>query len=73
MGIEFDLYGCVDVNGNEADQLLKWFKSQKVGSHGADLRSNFSKSLVDKNGNMIKRYEYDVMLKDIEGDISEQL
>lgn len=49
---QFDQFKKIDVNGDNADPLYKWLTSQK----GGPIKWNFTKFLIDKNGNIVKRY-----------------
>lgn len=55
-GVTFPLFAKVDVNGSEADPLFDWLKTQKGGLLGNDIKWNFSKFLVDKEGRVVGRY-----------------
>lgn len=56
-GVTFPLFAKVDVNGDKAHPLFEWLKSQKKGIFGtAAIKWNFSKFLVDANGDVVKRY-----------------
>ena len=50
--------GCmqVDVNGANAAPIYKYMKSVKGGLFGDSIKWNFSKFLVDKEGNVVDRY-----------------
>jgi glutathione peroxidase len=50
------LHCKVDVNGNNAAPLYKFLKSNKGGLFGDNIKWNFSKFLVDKEGKVIERY-----------------
>jgi glutathione peroxidase len=55
--VTFPLFAKVDVNGDHEHPLFKWLKSQKKGIFGtAAIKWNFSKFLVDANGDVVKRY-----------------
>ncbi|TAK17484.1 MAG: glutathione peroxidase [Acidobacteria bacterium] len=55
--VTFPLFAKVDVNGDNAHPLFTWLKSQKKGIFGtAAIKWNFSKFLVDANGDVVKRY-----------------
>ena len=49
---QFDQFKKIDVNGDNADPLYKWLTSEKGGS----IKWNFTKFLIDKDGNIVKRY-----------------
>ncbi len=56
-GVTFPLFAKVDVNGDNQHPLFAWLKSQKKGIFGtAAIKWNFSKFLIDSNGEVIKRY-----------------
>lgn len=46
----------VDVNGDTAAPVYKYLKSSKGGMFGDSIKWNFSKFLVDKEGNVVDRY-----------------
>ena len=55
--VTFPMYAKVDVNGNNAHPLYKWMKEEKAGFLGTEgIKWNFTKFLIDRNGNVIKRY-----------------
>jgi glutathione peroxidase len=55
--VTFPMYSKIEVNGANAHPLYKWLKSEKSGLLGLDgIKWNFTKFLVDKQGNVIKRY-----------------
>nr|AAL55674.1 glutathione peroxidase [Hevea brasiliensis] len=53
---EYPIFDKVDVNGNNAAPLYKFLKSSKGGIFGDNIKWNFSKFLVDKDGNVVDRY-----------------
>ncbi|KAK3434368.1 hypothetical protein EUGRSUZ_D01857 [Eucalyptus grandis] len=53
---EYPVFSKVDVNGANADPLYKHLKSSKGGFFGDGIKWNFSKFLVDKEGNVVNRY-----------------
>ncbi|KAI4372239.1 hypothetical protein MLD38_010493 [Melastoma candidum] len=53
---EYPVFSKVDVNGEKADPLYKFLKSKKGGLFGSSIKWNFSKFLVDKEGNVVDRY-----------------
>ena len=44
------------MNGDTAAPIYKYLKSSKGGVFGDGIKWNFSKFLVDKNGNVVDRY-----------------
>lgn len=55
--VTFPMFAKVDVNGAKAHPLFKWLKSEKAGLLGMEgIKWNFTKFLVDKEGQVVKRY-----------------
>jgi glutathione peroxidase len=56
-GVTFPLFSKVDVNGERADPLYRHLKNEKKGLLGTEaIKWNFTKFLVDRNGNVVGRY-----------------
>ncbi len=68
-GVTFTLFEKVDVNGESAHPLYKYLKSEAKGTLGNQIKWNFTKFLVDKQGNVIKRFAPTVNPRAIEADI----
>ncbi len=55
--VSFPLFAKIDVNGDNAHPLYKYLKTASPGILGTEgIKWNFTKFLVDKNGNVVKRY-----------------
>ncbi|MGB5485633.1 glutathione peroxidase [Parasphingorhabdus sp.] len=54
--VSFPLMEKIDVNGDDADPLWKYLKSEKSGLLGSRIKWNFTKFLVDREGNVVARY-----------------
>lgn len=52
----FQQFAKIEVNGEGADPLFTYLKSQKGGALTSDIKWNFTKFLVDKTGQVVKRY-----------------
>ena len=52
----FDQFSKIDVNGENADPLFKYLKKQKRGFLGGNIKWNFTKFLVDREGNVVDRF-----------------
>jgi glutathione peroxidase-family protein len=65
-----DLFSKIDVNGDNAHPIYKWLKSQQHGFLTDEIKWNFSKFLIDRNGRPVKRYAPTTEPKDIEDDIA---
>jgi glutathione peroxidase len=68
-GVTFPLYSKVEVNGSDAHPLFKWMRNEKKGTFGSKVRWNFTKFLIDPDGNVIKRYGSTTRPEDISADI----
>ncbi len=55
-GVTFPLFAKVDVNGRDAHPLYQWLRSEKSGMVGNKIRWNFTKFLIDPDGNVVNRY-----------------
>lgn len=73
-GVKFPMFGKIDVNGSGAHPLYKFLQSSKPGILGTEaIKWNFTKFLVNKKGEPVKRYGSNVDPKDIAGDIEKLL
>ena len=72
--ITFPIFEKVEVNGNDAHPIFKFIKEQKKGFMGTEsIKWNFSKFLLNKNGEVIKRYGSLDVPENLENDIKELL
>lgn len=72
--VSFPVMGKIDVNGGNADPLYQWLKSSAPGILGTEMiKWNFTKFLVGKNGEVIKRYAPNVEPKELTSDIEKAL
>ncbi|WNF24856.1 glutathione peroxidase [Mesobacillus jeotgali] len=55
-GVSFPMFAKIDVNGAKADPLFAFLKEQKGGVLTKDIKWNFTKFLVDRKGQVVKRY-----------------
>ncbi len=70
-GVSFPMMAKVKVNGSEAHPLWQWLKGEAPGLLGTQgIKWNFTKFLVGRDGQVIKRYAPndapDALRKDIE-------
>jgi glutathione peroxidase len=55
--VSFPLFAKIKVNGDDADPLYKFLKNEEKGFLGTEfIKWNFTKFLVDKTGQVKKRY-----------------
>lgn len=52
----FRTFAKIDVNGKNADPLYVYLKQQEKGFLGEAIKWNFTKFLIDKEGNVVDRY-----------------
>ena len=72
--VTFPMFRKVDVNGDSAAPVYKFLKSAKPGLLGTEaIKWNFTKFLVDKEGNVVERYAPNTEPKDIAGAIEKLL
>ena len=56
-GVSFPVFAKVEVNGDNADPLWKYLKRQARGVLGSEaVKWNFTKFLVDRDGNVVQRF-----------------
>lgn len=55
-GVTFKMFEKIDVNGENAHPLYKYLKNESKGVFSNEIKWNFTKFLIDTNGNVIKRY-----------------
>ncbi|MBK0391442.1 glutathione peroxidase [Ramlibacter algicola] len=70
-GVDFPMMSKVDVNGDKAAPLWKWLTTEAPGLLGSKaIKWNFTKFLVGKDGQVVKRYapqeEPEKLARDIE-------
>ena len=56
-GVSFPLMAKVDVNGPDASPVFDWMKGEAKGLLGSKtIKWNFTKFLIDREGNVVRRY-----------------
>jgi len=73
-GVSFPMMAKIKVNGSEAHPLWKFLKSEKPGFLGTEaIKWNFTKFLVGRDGQVIKRYAPNDPPEKLRGDIEAAL
>ncbi|MBR6385616.1 MAG: glutathione peroxidase [Ruminococcus sp.] len=72
-GITFRQFAKTDVNGKNQSPLYKFLKEQKGGVLGDNIKWNFTKFLVDRNGNVVDRFAPTVTPEKIDKYVEEVL
>lgn len=57
-GVTFQMFSKIDVNGDNTHPVYQWLKSQPKGrgTMGNAIKWNFTKFLLDREGNVVGRY-----------------
>jgi glutathione peroxidase len=55
-GITFPMFAKVNVKGNQAEPLFTFLTSQKKGMLTEGIKWNFTKFLIDREGNVVERF-----------------
>lgn len=55
-GVTFPMHDKIEVNGDNAHPLFKYLKQETKGLLGDGIKWNFTKFLVDREGNVVNRY-----------------
>lgn len=63
--VKFDVFEKINVNGNDSHPLWKYLKHQKGGTIGDFIKWNFTKFIVDKNGQVVERHGPNVSPKEL--------
>lgn len=71
--VTFPMMSKIEVNGENAHPLYKFLKKEKGGVLGDEIKWNFTKFLVDKEGNLVDRFAPQKTPEEIEDDIKELL
>jgi len=75
-GVSFPLFAKINVNGDQADPLFRFLKTEAPGLLGSKaIKWNFTKFLIRKDGTVFKRYapqtKPEEMISDIEALLAE--
>ncbi|MBQ2147217.1 MAG: glutathione peroxidase [Firmicutes bacterium] len=72
-GVSFKQFSKIDVNGESEAPLYTYLKGEKGGILGTKIKWNFTKFLVDREGNVVERYAPTVTPERMEPKITELL
>ena len=68
-GVTFPIFAKIDVNGENADPLFTFLKEQKKGVLLKNIKWNFTKFLIDSQGQVVERYAPTTEPSKIEEDV----
>ena len=72
-GVSFPMFDKIDVNGDNAHPLYQWLRTEKGGLLGDAIKWNFTKFLIGRDGQVIKRYAPTTDPEKLSGDIEKAL
>jgi glutathione peroxidase len=72
-GVSFPMFAKIEVNGSGAHPLYRWLRAQHGGVLGDRIKWNFTKFLVGRDGQVIKRYPPTTKPEKIAGDVEAAL
>lgn len=72
-GVKFPMFAKVDVKGPEAHVIFRYLTNNSKGVLGNGIKWNFTKFLINKNGEVINRYAPTTKPEALEEDIEKAL
>ena len=72
-GVTFQLMSKIEVNGKNAHPIYEYLKGAAKGTFGNAIKWNFTKFLISRDGQTVKRYAPTVKPEEMEKDIVELL
>lgn len=71
-GVTFQMFSKIDVNGEHQHPLYAWLKAQPNGhgTMGDNIKWNFTKFLLDREGNVVKRFASMVTPEKIDDEVA---
>lgn len=70
---QFQTFAKIEVNGEHESPLYTYLKAQQKGIGGSKIKWNFTKFLVDREGNVVGRFSTQTEPAKIAGDIEKLL
>ena len=73
-GVTFKIFNKINVNGSKSDPVYQYLKDQSPGVAGTtQIKWNFTKFLINKNGEVIERFSPQAEADEIEASIKKLL
>ena len=73
-GVTFKIFNKIHVNGSKSDPIYQFLKEQSPGVAGTtQIKWNFTKFLINKNGEVIERFSPQAEADEIEASIKKLL
>ena len=71
--VSFPMMSKIDVNGDDADPLYKFLKKEQGGILGDEIKWNFTKFLIDREGRVVDRFASQKTPKALEKEVEKLL
>ena len=68
-GVTFPVFSKIKVNGKDAHPLFKYLRDTLPGAIGSSVKWNFTKFLIDSEGNPVKRFSPNTSPEALKDDI----
>jgi glutathione peroxidase len=68
-GVTFPVFRKINVNGSKAHPLFKYLRNKTPGFFTNRIKWNFTKFLINSQGEVVKRYKPSVKPEEMENDI----
>lgn len=72
-GVTFPMFAKIEVNGDDAHPLFAWLRDEQRGVLGGAIKWNFTKFLINREGDVINRFAPTTTPDKIEPDIQAAL
>jgi glutathione peroxidase len=72
-GVSFQMFSKIEVNGSNAHPIYKYLKEELHGLFGKNIKWNFAKFLIDREGIAVKRFSPTTKPEDLVKDIERLL
>ena len=73
-GVTFTMFSKINVNGEETHPLYRYLKSEQPGILGSEaIKWNFTKFLINREGNVVERFGSSTKPKELEDKIEKLL
>ncbi|MDY6946028.1 MAG: glutathione peroxidase [Pseudomonadota bacterium] len=69
-GVSFPMFEKIEVNGAAAHPLYRWLKASAKGILGSEgIKWNFTKFLIDRDGNVVERFAPTTKPEDLKSNV----
>lgn len=72
-GVSFPMFSKIEVNGENTHPIYKYLKNRLPGVFGKNIKWNFAKFLIDRNGKPVKRFSPTTIPEELVKDIEKYL